>query len=299
VAIVVWRFSDGKAGHDSQSRGLVGALSERVSLSCCDIDVAHAGNAVRWWLRGRYPPGESFPAPDLLIGAGHATHFHLLAARRSRGGRSVVLMKPSLPGRWFDLCLVPQHDRAPPRANLVTTCGTLNAVRRGGRHAADTGLIVLGGPSRHVRWDDAHVLGQVEQLCRQRPKSRWLLTTSRRTPARLTGTLRTLNEVVFEPFDATRPEWLPAHMARAGEVWVTRDSVSMVYEALGSGARVGLLDVPARGADSRVAAGVDALVERGWVAAPGQWQLAPGPDQPLDEAARCADWIMEQWLSAG
>jgi mitochondrial fission protein ELM1 len=298
LAIVVWRFSDGKAGHDTQSRGLVTALSDRVSLSCCDIAVTHGRKAIWWWLRGRYPPGDSFPAPDLLIGAGHATHFHLLAARRSRGGRSVVLMKPSLPGRCFDLCLVPQHDRAPQCANLVTTEGTLNTVRRGGSHDAETGLIVLGGPSRHVRWDDAHVLRQVEQLCRHRPKNRWWLTTSRRTPASLTGRLRALKNVAFVPFGATTPDWLPAHMAQAGEVWVTGDSVSMIYEALASGASVGLLDVPARDGDSRVVAGAGALVERGWVAAPEQWQLAPGPDQPLDEAARCADWIVERWLSA-
>jgi mitochondrial fission protein ELM1 len=298
VAIVVWRFSDGRAGHDNQSRGLVNALSDRVSVSCCDIGVARGRMALWWWMRGHYPPGESLPAPDLLIGAGHATHFHLLAARRSRGGRSVVLMKPSLPAAWFDLCLVPQHDGVRQGDRLLTTRGTLNAIRPGGSHDADRGLIVLGGPSRHVHWDDDHVLRQIEQLCRHRPGRQWWLTTSPRTPAGLTGRLRALPGVETVPFDATRPDWLAQHMALAGEVWVTVDSVSLVYEALGSGARVGLLDVPARGGNNRVAAGAAQLIEQGWVAAPGQWRLAPGPAVPIDEAARCADWIIERWLSA-
>ena len=41
---------------------------------------------------------------------------------------------------------------------------------------------------------------------------------------------------------------------------------------------------------------VDALVARGWAGVPGQWRLAAGPDQPLNEAARCANWIKDQWL---
>jgi hypothetical protein len=71
----------------------------------------------------------------------------------------------------------------------------------------------------------------------------------------------------------------------------------MIYEALGSGARVGLLDVADAG-HSRVTAAIDKLVDAGWVAAPGQWRLAAGPDQPLDEAARCADWMVQRWLNA-
>jgi hypothetical protein len=158
-------------------------------------------------------------------------------------------------------------------------------------------LIVVGGPSRHFRWDDASVIEQIEQLQLQRPKARWWLTTSRRTPRELTERLRRLRGPVFTGCADTSPDWLPARLADAGEVWVTRDSVSMIYEALSSGARVGLLDVADAG-HSRVAAAIDKLVDAGWVAAPGQWRLAAGPEQPLDEAARCADWMVRRWLNA-
>jgi signal peptidase I len=83
----------------------------------------------------------------------------------------------------------------------------------------------------------------------------------------------------------------------AGEVWVSEDSVSMLYEALSSGARVGVLAVR-RGAANRITAAVDALVERGWLGRPGHWQPGAGPERPLNEAGRCAAWVRQRWLSA-
>lgn len=297
MTTVIWRFSDGRSGHDNQSRGLVGALSRRLPVRSYDLSAAPVLQAAARWLTQRYPPGDKLPAPDLLIGAGHATHPAMLAARRRYGGRSVVLMQPSLPNRWFDLCLVPQHDVPAMRDNVLVTQGVLNAIVRGGGHDPDTGLIIIGGPSRHVHWNDGSIAGQVEDLQRRRPVRRWWLTTSPRTPPALAESLRRqLPQLQVMAYAQAPPGWLPARLAEAGEVWVSRDSVSMVYEALTSGARVGLLDVPAAG-DNRVAAGIDRLIDNGWVTAPGETHLAPGPPQPLDEAARCADWIVREWLN--
>ena len=38
-AQVVWRFSDGKPGHDNQSLGLVDALQRRIPIDIYDIPV--------------------------------------------------------------------------------------------------------------------------------------------------------------------------------------------------------------------------------------------------------------------
>lgn len=294
---VIWRFSDGKPGHDSQSNGLIDALSRRLAVQRFELHTVAGWRAGAWWLGRRFPPGARLPAPSLLIGAGHATHLPMLAARRRYGGRSVVLMKPSLPCACFDLCLVPQHDAAGPADNVLVTQGVLNGVRGSDRHDPDTGLVVLGGPSRHVRWDDDNMVRQVHDLLRRRPRGRWRLTGSRRTPAALVERLqRELPWLEVLPYTQTPAGWLAARLAEAGEVWVSRDSVSMIYEALSSGARVGLLDVPAR-RRSRVARGIDTLIARGWVSAPGRTAPTGGPARPLDEAARCADWIVQQWLS--
>lgn len=297
MSTIIWRFSDGRPGHDNQSRGLVEALSRRLAVQACDLPAAPGWRASGWWLTRRFPPGAALPAPALLVGAGHATHPTMLAARRRYGGRIVVLMKPSLPCACFDLCLVPRHDGIAAAQHVLLTQGVLNRIRHSDRHAADTGLMIIGGPSRHVRWDDDNLFRQVEALLRRRPQRRWWLTTSPRTPVALAQRLcRDLPQLQCQAFAQTTPDWLASRLAEAGEVWVSRDSVSMVYEGLTSGARVGLLDVPVK-RRNRVTAGIDRLVEAGWVTAPGQDTPAAGPPQPLDEAARCADWIVREWLN--
>jgi len=297
VSTIVWRFSDGKPGHDVQTLGLVRALQAQTDVGVFTVPLQRGVSGLWLWLSGRYPRGARLPAPDLLVGAGHRTHFHLLAARRRWGGRIILCMKPSLPLSWFDLCLIPEHDAPPPAANVLVTSGVLNTVQAGGCHDSDSGLIVLGGPSRHFHWDDEDMVRQLEQLLAARPGRRWLLTTSPRTPAELTRRLAGLRGFEYAPFDAADSGWLAQRMAGAGEVWVSEDSMSMLYEALSSGARVGVLRVR-RGAANRVTAAVDALLERGWLGRPDDWQPGSGPGWPLNEAGRCAAWVRQRWLNA-
>jgi mitochondrial fission protein ELM1 len=113
--LTLWRITDGKPGHEKQTLGLCQALLRQHEGRCFDVDVCR--QPLLNWLMGRFPAGRSLPPPDLIIGAGHHTHFAMLAARRAFGGRCVVLMRPSLPLAWFDLCLIPRHDHPPVQAN--------------------------------------------------------------------------------------------------------------------------------------------------------------------------------------
>jgi len=302
--LIVWRFTDGKPGHQNQSTGLLAALQHRLPVEDYLLPSLSPGTALRALLTGRLAAGGSLPAPDLLIGAGHATHLSLLAARRVRGGRTIVLMKPSLPAAWFDLCIIPAHDTPRVADSILVTRGVLNRVRYSADRDAGTGLILLGGPSAHVEWSTAAVVVQVRELLAHSPGVRWTLTTSRRTPGTLLEQLAAepaLRGVVV-PWEQTAPDWLPDRLARASHVWVTQDSVSMIYEALTSGAAVGLLNVPWRDERDRLARGVAQLVQDGLVTGFDAWQhgreLQP-PAEPFDEAARCAAWIARTWLSGG
>lgn len=294
LSLVIWRLSDGKPGHEKQTLGLCHALGRLAPAKTIDIR-AHDGwrNTLYWAAVGRYPPGRDLPAPDLLVGAGHATHLPLLAARRAHGGRTVVLMKPSLPLALFDLCLIPEHDAPPPRPNVIPTLGALNDVAPGGEHDPPRGLILVGGPSPHFRWDSRAIARQIIELTRARPELDWRLTTSRRTPADFLDGLDAGGLELF-PAEATPPGWLERQLAEAGEAWVTPDSVSMVYEALTSGCRVGLFDLPAVHG-SRVAKGVMALEAQGRVATFPQHP--PAKPLALAEAARCAGLILEKWFA--
>lgn len=299
--LVIWRLIDGKAGHEKQSRGLAEALGRHVAVNIHDVQANSPLSSLFGWLLGRFPAGRGLPNPHLLIGAGHRTHFGLLAARHARGGRAVVLMQPSLPLGLFDLCLIPAHDQPPARGNVIATRGALNSVRPGRQHDAGLGLILVGGPSGHFDWNSRQITDNIAEIVRQMPAVHWRLTTSRRTPASFLNELQPADAPNLEvlPFEATPPDWVETELARAGQAWVTEDSVSMVYEALTAGCAVGLLRLPRHG-DSRVTHGVDQLIRDNWVTPFEVWR----PEQPLlaapegfDEAERCARRILEKWFA--
>jgi uncharacterized protein len=298
--VVVWAFTDGKAGHENQTRGLLVALARHHPVDARWIKVPAYASVLSSLMTRRFLPGVGLPPPDLLIGAGHRTHLPLLAARRAHGGRSIVLMKPSLPRAWFDLCVIPEHDGV-SGANVFTTRGALNPVEPGKKDAR-AGLILIGGPSRHHGWSENEIFNQIEAIVSGASDIHWILTTSRRTPAASTRRLRALTHgnLTIVPVSETGPGWLAERLTNAAQVWVTEDSVSMVYEALTANAATGVLRVPAK-RTSRIARGIAALTRDHLVTTFADWQrgtkLAP-PAASFNEAARVATWIGEKWLNA-
>lgn len=295
--MVIWRLTDGKPGHEKQTLGLVHALLRNRPGQYFDIPAPARGAAFMQWMQGRFPAGNGLPAPDILLAAGHATHFALLAARRAFGGQAVVLMKPSLPLSWFDLCVIPEHDTPPPRDNVVAIRGVLNDVQTSASASPDQGLMLIGGVSTHYGWDDAAVGNAVAAIARSTPQIAWQLTTSRRTPTSFLTTLPQPrpDNLTLVPHAVTGPGWLEQALSQAGQVWVTEDSVSMLYEALTAGAGVGLLRLP-QPRDSRVRRGVEKLVADSWVTPYEAWQhgqTLPRSVQAFNEAERVATLILE------
>jgi uncharacterized protein len=240
---VVWLVSDGKPGHLNQSLGLAEALARATPATIHTVPALPAWRALLALLLKRFP-GPALPAPDLIVGAGHATHLTLLAARRARGGRAVVLMKPSLPRRCFDLCMVPRHDGLAEDAHTLHDRGRVEPHPPRGDPRSGQGLILIGGESKHYDWDSDAIQLQIKSILARTPDTQWTLTTSRRTPADFLEALPTFPNLSVTPHTATSPEWLPAQLARCGTAWVTPDSASMVYEALTAGAEVGVFDLP-------------------------------------------------------
>jgi hypothetical protein len=293
--LVAWRFSDGKAGHDAQSLGLLEALGRRVPVDLLEVGMPPPPR--RWFGVVPRPAGA---VPDLLVGAGHATHLPLLLARHRFGGRGVVLMKPSLPRRWFDLCIVPEHDGVPAGGNVLPTRGVLNRVRADDRPREARGLVLVGGPSRLHDWDAAELTAQIAALSAAEPARAWTVTDSRRTPEGFLESLapRLAGNVQVVPWAAAETGWLARQLVRVAVAWVSEDSVSMVYEALTGGAAVGLLAMPARAGTGRVLRGLDTLRAEGWVTTLEQWLAGgrmPAPRRGFNEAERCAQLLMERW----
>lgn len=294
--LVVWVVGDGKPGHVNQSLGLAEALARATPADIHLTAALPVWRAALAWLTKRMP-GDALPAPDLIIGAGHATHLTLLAARRARGGRTVVLMSPSLPRRCFDLCIVPRHDGVAPDTRTLVTEGALNRLRPAATRDPRRGLMLIGGESPHFQWDGDAIQVQIKSVLARTPEVQWSLTTSRRTPAEFLADLPAAQNLTVVPHTATGPDWLPQQLAGCGTAWVTPDSASMVTEALTAGAAVGVFDLPVN-PRSRVGRAIAELADAARVTRFVSWcahgTLHPNT-QPLAEADRCAAWIL-QWL---
>jgi mitochondrial fission protein ELM1 len=289
-SLTIWRISDGKPGHDNQSLGLAEALLRRVPGSEHCIPLAGSGGFFAR-LRAAGAAAVGLPVPDLILAAGHATHPALLWLARKHRAKSVVLMKPSLPLSCFDLCIAPEHDfpAGCTRPNLILTRGALNRVFPAAGEKSGK-LILIGGPSKTHGWDGEAMLAM---LAKATDRGGWELTDSRRTPAGFLDQIREkIPGIVTHSHRETPPGWVPEKLRAAKEVWVTEDSVSMIYEALTSGARVGLLPVPQLVRDSRVLRGIDRLVADGFLTPYARWaetQRIARPPETLREAERCAE----------
>lgn len=302
---VIWLLTDNKAGHRNQLQGLGARLQALTDARLVWID--QRKHPVPLW-RAVLGLATTLPYPpaDMVIAAGTGTHRLLLSLRRRRKLLTVVLMRPSFPLNWIDRAIVPAHDQPPKRPEILVTQGALNSITPLSRMPEidpllkPQGLILLGGPSRHFIWDDEIVYQQLAILSQQYPDWTWQLSSSRRTPASFIRRLlqSPLPNVQFYHHDDTEPGWLGAVMADARVVWVSPDSVAMVYEALTAGLPTGLIDLTPT-SNSRVAQGIIELERQGRVAPWANRMALMKADRqqikPLWEADRAARWLLKAW----
>ena len=292
-SLVIWVLDDGKPGHRNQSLGLAEAMGRIRDVSIHLLSLPHNVGICYRMKIAREEAGK-LPKPDFVMAAGHKTHLALLYLARKTGAGSVVLMKPSMPCRWFDHCLIPKHDFQEgvktPR-NVILTKGALNRVTYDPEVKDGSGLILIGGKSSEFGFNGESLQKAINEIVGQDEGVQWTLTDSRRTPA---GFIESLKDVPITtcPHQTTNSNWLPEQLRRASVVWVTEDSVSMIYEALSCGANVGLLPMPRVKNAGRVARGVEALVEEGQLCRYELWQEKgelPAGGYVLAEAERCAE----------
>ena len=298
--VTLWQICDGKRGHQNQSTGLIEALGRHAPLTVYRVAAPPLLRSLESCFSRHTPWARDLPPPQVAVGAGHATHAVLLTLRRVYRARTIVLMRPSLPLGWFDYCLVPSHDNPPVRDNVIITTGAVNPIRLQSNHDPGHGLILVGGPSRHYRLDPVALLSRIRQLLAGHTRRYWTLSNSPRTPAQLTRELAGLEadgvDVVL--WDQCDEGWLAGALARSSDVWVSEDSISMIYEALTAGCRVGLLPLPRKSA-SRLHRAIDQLQHDRFVCTQDDWTSGAGlpvPPRPLDEANRCARLLLEMGL---
>ncbi|HSG03114.1 MAG TPA: ELM1/GtrOC1 family putative glycosyltransferase, partial [Marinobacterium sp.] len=251
----IWVLTDGKPGHVNQSLGLAEALIRlRSNFTLRQLPVTSG-----WGLLAEDEP------PRLIISAGRRTHLWSWLCKIRYGSKSVVLMRPSLPLCLFDLAFVPEHDVVGSRAStrFFQTRGALNRMRPGEK-VPQSALILVGGPSKHVAWDSISVQDKIQRIFEENNDIQLRIVTSRRTPPDFIKTLKAMSGIELILPEVVDANWLPGALSETQRVWVTTDSVSMVFEALTAGCVVSLIGLEST-LNSRTQRGMQMLLESGTV----------------------------------
>lgn len=283
--LTCWLLTDGAAGHESQSRGIADAIARfrpvnvvvvplrirRRLLKSLGRVLLRLGNT-QWLLDAVHDIELPAGRPDFILSSGGNTLLaNALLARRhgvpnfysgtpkgfdndwysciftvteQGGGSNVVLPLPPVPG---NLC-------APMPAP-----------------AADAPLALLVGGNGGLPFADAdwHALAQQANAVAAESGRRWLVTTSRRTGAEAENILaHGISSTAIEDavWWARAPRKVVRDfLSRAGAVYVTGDSMTMIAEAIYAGRPVHVL-MPAQGAhDAQDAEALAGYVRAGLV----------------------------------
>jgi mitochondrial fission protein ELM1 len=241
----IWRLLDGKTGHEKQSLALVKNLKNQANCKIYNINIQDLQNPFLALILKKYNLNKGLIRPDIAIGAGHKTHFHLLAIKRYFGAKIVVIMKPSLPLKLFDLCVIPKHDDIKSGSNVFITNTPLVNFNLNMKKKENMALFLIGGPSRHFHWDSKIILEQIKNISKKFKFKKLLITTSRRTPLDFIDEFNRLKIKNIQLYEHTKitNNWLDKNIIKVKNIWVTNDSYSMLIEALASGAYTDILEL--------------------------------------------------------
>lgn len=304
-------YLDGRPGHEKQTRGILKALSRLtpIEVDYRSIGPVSASASLRQWLAYLRPkvlsPNKKTVTGhvDLIIGAGARTHIPMLLAKRRTGSPVVTCMSPAaLLRSKIDLCFIPEHDLPEPAGNVLPTNGPPNLSEAGSGHVQNRQLILVGGRDEKSHfWETETVIARIQKLIQDAPEKFWAISSSPRTPEETIKRLSALADknpnLSFYRSRETPPGWIESAYAEHAVVWVTADSISMIYEALSAGCRVGILPVRWKHPGNKFQRSIDNLVRHGLVSVftPERVAVPPLHPHPLDEASRCAREILKRW----
>ena len=259
--------SDGKAGHRSQALGLFKAMQKQtnIDLTFEEISIDHLPLLSLLTAYKKQKHAAVSQPPDYIFGVGSHTQLRvLLMGKVFSCAKTVILKKPNFPLSWFDHVVIPEHDGVLERENVIVTQGALNPIENEQRHIANRILIALGGSSKRHIWNADKVMSAIQQIVQQNMQCDIILTSSRRTPADFLPAVAQqsfASQLQIFPVEETPHGWIFEEMQKAEAVWVTEDSVSMIYEALTAGCKVGIIQID-RVKEDRITRSVQHLIDQ-------------------------------------
>lgn len=246
--------TDGKPGHENQSRALCEALELVPEL--LRVDYRPGGKALSYpldWLgirccalfRAEWPAAGAPSACRLVAGAGSTAYYPVKCLAARLRCPSVAILTPRGYRLNFDCIVAPEYDRPPPRSHVVTVPVNLCSVdaSRYTREVAEFAThhrrerpavgFIIGGDNAVSTLDAGELGAQIRRIRQLLPEHEFWVTTSRRTPAAVDDVIAQL------PFDyslvySRNPEYnpTPAFVGACDRLFVTSDSASMISEAV-------------------------------------------------------------------
>jgi len=292
---VIWRLLDGKPGHEKQSLSLIKALNCEFGLKAVNVDSRNFLFSILFSINKI----KKLPKPNFIIGAGHKTHASLLYLKFIFGGKTILIMKPSLPCKWFDLCIIPEHDNFEGTSLIYKIKGALANTSNLINKDEKKGIILVGGISKHYEWDGDNVARQIEELLNNNPLIHFILSPSRRTPKDFIIKINKLSfsNLRIHSIQKQNKDWLKSQMNKTKYAWITEDSISMIYESLTAGQNVGLIALKSK-CKSRITNEIERLKEKKIIFANTNrsYKNINESNFVIDEATRCAKLIKKQFI---
>lgn len=248
-------LTDGKAGHENQSRALARALgAEPVVVQVAYRSAWHKAlsylldrlgiHTLSLYKPFTYTPSTAATAVNAVIGTGSGTFYAVKSlARKLHIPSCVVLYPRGYVLDTFTCILAPAFDRPQPApnvvqlpVNLVSADASFYAERtkeflqRYQPRKTEVVAIIVGGPNKCSTMTANWMRDELERIFRATPNAEHWVTTSRRTPNDVEAVVDSF------PFDYkllySRDHFnpIPAFVQLATQLYVTAESTGMLSE---------------------------------------------------------------------
>ena len=252
-------LTDGKPGHENQSKALAAGLGlEAVLLPCTypcrvrkSLSLLCDRLGIRPDLTGTEAAARELAAQGAvcLIGAGSNTFYTLKRLRRRLGLPAIAILTPrgyALSG--FDAILAPAFDRPPVRENVIPLPTNLTPARPDFYEAQTAAFleryvptkpravgIIIGGKNAIADVQAPWLRAQLEALFAATPECEHWVTTSRRTSPEAEAVIRDFPFDYRLLFSEDHFNPIPAFVTRCERLFVTAESTGMLSEAVAIG----------------------------------------------------------------
>ena len=301
VVATSWVLSEGYAGLQAQALGLAEAAGLRPELRVLTPRAPWKWVAASLWPKPLAAVADALraPLPELVIGCGGVAA--AVGAALRRGSRQVVQVQhPRMDPQRFDLIVANRHDELSGPNVVVTRTALHRATPARLAAAADDWRsrlahlkrplvgVLIGGSNGRFRLDAAVARQLASQLADMmcRDGVGLAVTPSRRTdPAAMDVLADALAPMGAWIWDGSGDNPYFGMLGLADAIIVTIDSVSMVSEAVATGAPVLLAELPGR--SRRNALFTQGLLREGRVRT-FSGRLEMWPVEPLDDTPEAA-----------